>query len=69
MRNSPLLALLLLGAGVALVAWGLSASDSLSSETSELIQGAPSNKAIVLLVIGVIVGGLGLVRLVRRPAA
>lgn len=68
MRNSMLLPLILLGAGVALVVWGLSASESLSSETSELFQGAPSNKAIALIVVGLVVGGFGLVRLLRRPA-
>jgi hypothetical protein len=68
MRNSALLALILLGAGVALVVWGFSASESLSSETSELFQGAPSNKAIALIVVGLILGGFGLVRLLRRPA-
>ena len=69
MRNSSLLAIILLGVGVALLIWGVTASDSLSSETSEIFQGAPSNKAIVLMVIGLIIGGLGLVRLLRRPTA
>jgi hypothetical protein len=68
MRNSSVLAIVLLAAGVALLIWGITASDSLSSETSELFQGAPSNKAIALMVVGVLVGGFGLVRLIRRPA-
>ena len=69
MRSSPVLALVLLGVGIALVVWGVTASDSLSSQTSELFQGAPSNKAIALMVVGVLVGGFGLVKLLRRSAA
>jgi hypothetical protein len=68
MINLSLTAVVLLAAGVALFVWGMSASDSLSSQSSELFQGAPSNKAIALMVIGVIVGGFGLARLKRRPA-
>jgi hypothetical protein len=67
MRPS-LSAIVLLAAGAALLIWGLSASDSLSSEASRLFQGAPSNKAMVLLLLGVLVGGFGLVKLLRRPA-
>jgi hypothetical protein len=66
--RSPVPAIILLAVGAALLIWGVTASESLSSETSELFQGAPSNKAIVLMVLGVILGGLGLVRLLRRPA-
>ena len=66
MRNSPVFAISLLLAGAALLVWGLMASDSLSSEASELFQGAPSDKAVALLVAGVILAGLGFARLVRR---
>jgi uncharacterized membrane protein YidH (DUF202 family) len=69
MRSSPVLALVLIAVGVGLVVWGITASDSLSSQTSELFQGAPSNKAIALMVVGALVGGFGLVRLLRRSAA
>jgi|RhiMethySRZTD1v2_1073278.scaffolds.fasta_scaffold13582_5 uncharacterized membrane protein YidH (DUF202 family) len=69
MRSSPALSIILVGVGVGLLAWGLTATDSLSSQTSELFQGAPSNKAIALMVVGILVGGLGVVRLLRRPAA
>lgn len=69
MRSSPVLSIVLVGVGVALLVWGFTASDSLSSQTSELFQGAPSAKAIGLLVVGFLVGSLGVVRLLRRPAA
>jgi Protein of unknown function (DUF3185) len=68
MRSPSLFAIVLLAAGAALLIWGFNASESLSSETSRLFQGAPSNKAIVLMLAGVVVGGFGLVRLMRRPA-
>jgi len=69
MRSSPVLAIILVGVGVGLLVWGITASDSLSSQTSELFQGAPSNKAIALMVVGVLVGSFGVVRLLRRTAA
>lgn len=51
--------------GLVLIFLGLEANDSFGSAVSEVVNDAPSNKAIVLLVIGVIAtigGGLGLVR-------
>jgi threonine/homoserine/homoserine lactone efflux protein len=68
MRSSPVLAIVLLGAGLTLLIWGVAASDSLSSQASEWFQGAPSDKAIALKVGGALVGGFGLVRLLRRAA-
>ena len=69
MRSSLVLAIVLVAVGAGLLVWGVTASDSLSSQTSELVQGAPSNKAIALIVVGVLVGSFGVVRLLRRPAA
>jgi len=57
--------ILLLVAGVILLVMGVAASDSFSSEVSEAVQGAPSNKTIWLLVGGAlcaIAGFFGLVR-------
>jgi Zn-dependent protease len=68
MRSFPF-AIILLAAGAALLFWGIAATDSVSSNASEFFQGAPSNKAISLMVIGGIMAGLGLLSLVRRPAA
>lgn len=55
----------LLVVGVALFAYGLQAADSLSSAFSELVSGAPSDKAIWLTVVGAIVTALGLTGLLR----
>ena len=65
--RSILLAIILLGAGVALLFWDIAASDSVSSNASEVFQGAPSDKAITLMVLGGVVAGLGLLSLLRRP--
>jgi hypothetical protein len=66
MERSILVPVVLLVLGVALLAWGLTASDSISSEMSEAVQGAPSNKAIALMVVGGLLGAVGLVKLLRR---
>ncbi|MGQ0553571.1 MAG: DUF3185 family protein [Planctomycetota bacterium] len=68
MSKSPIPALVLLAAGVALLIWGFAAKDSVSSVTSEVFTGAPSDQAMILIVLGVIIGGIGLIGLVRRRA-
>ena len=67
MRNSPILAVILLASGVALVIGGLAGTDVLSAKAGVQTQGAPGNKAIVLIVLGVVMAGLGILRLMRRP--
>ena len=69
MRGSPALAIVLEGVGVALLVWGVKTSTAQSAETSEWFQGAPSNKAIALIVVGAVLAAFGLVRLAgRRPS-
>lgn len=56
------ISLAILIAGIVLLAFGFNASGSLASETKEVFTGAPTDKSIwfiVLGIIGVIVGGLG----------
>jgi hypothetical protein len=64
--NKPL-AIAFLIAGVLLLVFGLQANDSVSSETSKLFTGAPTNKALVMMVAGILAAVIGLVSLVRRP--
>lgn len=55
--------LALLAAGVILLVFGLNSADSVSSEISEAVTGAPTDKSIWLIVLGVIgllSGGAGL---------
>jgi hypothetical protein len=69
MPRSALFSLILLAAGAALLVWGWNAHESLASNTSELVQGAPSNKSIALMVVGGIVAAAGAINLFRRSNA
>ncbi len=55
----------LLIAGIVLVVWGLSSSESFGSDISRFFTGAPTNKAIWLLVGGIIAAVVGLFGLLR----
>lgn len=48
------LGIALLVIGLILIGYGLSASDSASSEVSRLFTGSPTNKTLVLLIGGVV---------------
>lgn len=55
----------LLVVGVILLIWGFNASQSVASEVSDAITGAPSDRSIWLIVlgaVGTIVGAFGLLR-------
>ncbi len=62
--NKPI-SLALLGGGILLLIYGISASDSLSSDVSRLFTGSPTDRAIWLLVGGAVMaiaGSFGLFR-------
>ena len=48
------LGFVLLGVGIALIVFGVSASDSIGSDVSQAVTGTPTDKALWLLI-----GGLG----------
>ena len=53
----------LLAVGAVLIIWGISASESFSSDVSRFFTGSPTDKAVWLLIGGIataIVGGFGL---------
>ena len=57
--------LALLGVGIALIVWGVSATDSFSSDVTRFFNGTPTNKSMWLLLGGIaaaIVGGLAVLR-------
>jgi len=54
------LGLALLAAGVALIIFGVNASQSFSSDVSRFFTGSPTNKSIWMLVIGIITAIVGL---------
>lgn len=59
--NKPV-SIAILIAGIVLLIFGINAHDSLASNTSEIVTGAPTDKSIWLIVLGVlgiIIGGLG----------
>jgi hypothetical protein len=60
-----LLSVGLLIAGVILLIMGIASSDSFSSEVSEVVQGAPSDKTIWLLIGGGLLTLAGLVGVFR----
>jgi divalent metal cation (Fe/Co/Zn/Cd) transporter len=59
------ISLAILAAGILLVIFGISASNSISSDISRVFTDAPTDKAIWMLVGGVAVTIIGLVGLLR----
>lgn len=59
--------IILLVAGVILIAYGIKASDSIGSSFSRLFTGVPTDKAIWLLIGGAILAVAGLVGTFRTP--
>jgi hypothetical protein len=64
--NKAIFIALLVG-GVILIAFGINARDSLSSDVSRVFTGAPTNKAIFMLVGGAVAAVIGLIGIVRKP--
>jgi len=62
------LALGMFVAGILLVIFGISATDSISSDVSRFFTGAPTEKAVWLLIAGMVAGIAGLFGLGRRVA-
>ena len=60
------MSLALLVIGVILLVFGVNAYHSASSEVSRFFTGAPTNKALWLLIIGLAAGIVGFVGLVRK---
>ena len=60
--------LLLFVIGLVLVYFGLEASDSIGSTMSEIVNDAPSNKSIALLVLGALAAVGGFVGFARNGA-
>jgi len=52
-------------AGLALLAFGYQASESITGETSQAVTGTPTDKALVLMIGGGVVALIGLIGLFR----
>ncbi len=57
----PIISIILLVGGIVLIVFGITASDSIGSDFSRLFTGAPTDKAIWLLIGGIVatVAGMG----------
>jgi hypothetical protein len=62
--NKPVSLALLVG-GIVLIVYGVSASDSVGSQFSELFTGAPTDKAIWMLIGGIVASIVGLAGMLR----
>lgn len=62
--NKPISLALLVG-GIVLIIYGISASDSIGSGFSRMFTGAPTDKAVWLLVGGIVAAVVGLTGVVR----
>lgn len=60
-----LVSLALLGGGIVLIIFGVSAAQSFSSDIARFFTGSPTDKAIWMLVGGVVVSTVGVVGLSR----
>ena len=58
--------LALLAGGILLIIFGVSAAESFSSDISRFFTGAPTNKAIWMLIGGAVLSIVGVVGLLRR---
>jgi hypothetical protein len=59
------ISIVILIAGIALLVFGISATDSFSSDLSRLFTGSPTNKAIWLLISGAVISAVGAIGLLR----
>lgn len=57
----------LLAVGVLLLVWGVNATESFSSDVSHFFTGSPTDKAVWLLVGGLVAAFVGLFGLLRGP--
>ena len=65
MSTNKLVALVILAGGIVLVVYGVSASESFSSDVSRFFTGSPTDKAIWMTIggiVAIIVGLFGLLR-------
>ena len=59
--------LALLGGGVVLIIFGIQATDSFSSDVSRFFTGSPTNKAVWMLIGGIVAAIAGLTMTLRSP--
>jgi Co/Zn/Cd efflux system component len=65
MSTNKLISLVLLAGGIVLVIYGVSASESFSSDVSRFFTGSPTDKTMWLMIGGIVAIVIGLVGLLR----
>lgn len=65
---NKLLALALLVGGIILIVLGVNATNSFSSDVSRFFTGSPTDKAVWMLIGGIVAAGLGLTMTIRGTA-
>lgn len=64
---NKIIALALLTGGIVLIVTGVNATNSFSSDISRFFTGSPTDKAVWMLIGGVVAALIGLVALLRSP--
>jgi hypothetical protein len=64
---NKIVSLVLLAGGIVLIVLGINATDSFSSDVSRFFTGSPTDKAVWMLLGGVVAAVLGLATLWRSP--
>jgi hypothetical protein len=67
MNPNRILAIALLVGGVALIIFGINAMNSFSSDVSRFFTGSPTDKAVWMLIGGIVAAGVGLGLTLRTP--
>lgn len=65
MSTNKLISLVLLAGGIVLVIYGVSASESFSSDVSRFFTGSPTDKTMWLMIGGIVAVVIGLAGLLR----
>jgi len=65
MSTNKLISLAILAGGIVLVVYGVSASESFSSDVSRFFTGSPTDKTMWLMIGGIVAIVIGLVGLLR----
>jgi hypothetical protein len=66
---NKIIPLILLGAGVALIIYGVNSTNSIGSDFSRFFTGSPTNKSIWLLIGGSVMAALGAGGLLRGSSS
>jgi hypothetical protein len=66
---NKIISLALLAGGIVLIIWGVNASNSFSSDVSRFFSGSPTDKAVWMLIGGIVAAVAGLAALLRGPKA